>query len=103
MSSIVQINFNNNSSQAQLEQDSVGAAPMFTDIPGLQWKVWIGNEQGGKAGGIYLFDNRQNAQAYADSELVQHLRENREDVTVEVFDILEQPTKLTAKGIPGIG
>ncbi|MDO5687118.1 MAG: monooxygenase [Neisseria sp.] len=33
--------------------------------PGFIWKIWTGSTADGKAGGIYLFDTREHAQAYA--------------------------------------
>ncbi|RIA47161.1 putative monooxygenase ydhR [Hephaestia caeni] len=32
--------------------------------PGLIWKVWTENQAMGEAGGIYLFDDLPNAEAY---------------------------------------
>lgn len=34
--------------------------------PGFIWKIWTENKEIQKAGGIYLFDSKENAQAYLD-------------------------------------
>lgn len=49
-------------------EDMVEAmAPLAQSInnePGLIWKIWTEDAQGKCAGGVYLFDNRENAEAY---------------------------------------
>ncbi len=32
--------------------------------PGLVWKIWTEDREGGRAGGIYLFSSRAAAEAY---------------------------------------
>lgn len=42
-------------------------APLAADIaaePGLRWKLWTEDPAGGRAGGAYLFDDRDAAQRY---------------------------------------
>lgn len=42
-------------------------ADLATDIaaePGLRWKLWTEAPDTGRAGGIYLFDSREAAEAY---------------------------------------
>ena len=48
-----------------------GAAPGLQALaqsiaaePGLVWKIWTEDREGGRAGGIYLFDSRAAAEAY---------------------------------------
>lgn len=42
-------------------------APLAGSIalePGLLWKIWTEDEASGTAGGVYLFETREQAQAY---------------------------------------
>ncbi len=39
-------------------------ATSITQEPGFIWKIWTENESAQAAGGIYLFENEETAQAY---------------------------------------
>ena len=39
-------------------------AKSINNEPGLIWKVWTENEKDKTAGGVYLFDTRENANKY---------------------------------------
>lgn len=41
-----------------------GLAQSIAKEPGLIWKMWTENQTTQEAGGIYLFDTQENAQAY---------------------------------------
>lgn len=41
-------------------------AESIAGSPGLRWKIWTENPQAGRAGGIYLFAGRAEAEAYLD-------------------------------------
>jgi|SRR6056300_404177 hypothetical protein len=89
MSSIVQINFPYTESQADIENHSEEAAGRFTGVDGLVWKIWLVDEATKTAGGIYLFSTRDQAEDYAAGELVKHLKNVRDNVTVSVFDTID--------------
>lgn len=38
----------------------------ITGEPGFLWKIWTESRDDGRAGGLYLFDSRENARAYLD-------------------------------------
>lgn len=46
-----------------------GLAADIAAAPGLRWKIWTENEGDGIAGGLYLFDDRESAQAYTTMHL----------------------------------
>ena len=95
MSAIVQINFPYSESQADIEQHSAEAASRFVDVDGLKWKVWLVDEERKPAGGIYLFANRDKAEAYASGDLVNHLKNVRDNVQVSVFDTIDAAGLIT--------
>jgi len=95
MSSIVQINFPYTESQADIENHSEEAAGRFTGVDGLVWKIWLVDEATKTAGGIYLFSTRDQAEDYAAGELVKHLKNVRDNVTVSVFDTIDGPGLVT--------
>ena len=41
-----------------------GLAESIANEPGLIWKIWTENQQTQEAGGIYLFADRESAEAY---------------------------------------
>jgi hypothetical protein len=61
--SILQINFKLNVAPAEYRKICSSVAQPIADVPGLMWKVWILNEQDGEAGGIYLFQDKQEISA----------------------------------------
>lgn len=95
MSAIVQINFPYTENQADLETHAAEAAPRFTAIDGLLWKIWLVDEASKTTGGIYQFATREQAQAYADGDIVKHLKNVREGIEVKVFDTIEAAGKIT--------
>jgi hypothetical protein len=46
-----------------------GLAQDISTEPGLIWKIWTENPETERAGGVYLFDSPQAAQAYATKHL----------------------------------
>jgi len=95
MSAIVQINFPYLESEEDLISHSSEAAPRFLGVDGLNWKIWLVNDDTKTAGGIYLFESRKKAEAYATGELVTHLKNVREGVEVSVFDTIDEAGKVT--------
>lgn len=95
MTAIVQINFPYTESQADLEQHSEAAATRFVDVDGLLWKIWLVDEKSKTAGGIYFFSDRDKAQAYADSPLVERLKSARENVSIRVFETIDGAGRIT--------
>lgn len=64
------------------------------DFPGLEWKIWIRNEEREEVGGIYLFADEQSLQEYLDGETMEQVRAMR-DVSIKTFTIEEEPTRMT--------
>ncbi len=97
---IVQINFDIEVTAGEMNRAAADKAPVFNGVDGLLWKIWLVNEAEGASGGLYLFRDRASAEAYADGDLVKQLREQRPNVSVRVFDIMEQPSLITRAPLP---
>lgn len=97
---IVQINFDIDVNAEQMSEAATDKAPVFNDVDGLLWKIWLVNADEGVSGGVYLFRDRAAAEAYAGGELVAQLRRQRPDVSVRVFDVMEQPSLITHAPLP---
>jgi hypothetical protein len=76
-------------------------APAFTSWPGLLGKWWLGDSASGTYGGVYLFDSRENANRSRDTDVFRSMFSNPalRDVVVEEFDVLNEPTTVTAPNL----
>ena len=52
------------------------AANTIASVEGLVWKIWVSREEDLETGGIYLFANRQTAEAYLNHPVIQAVRSN---------------------------
>jgi hypothetical protein len=60
--------------------------PMAEDIakaPGMIWKIWTEERQLGRAGGVYLFQNRDLAEAYAEAHRVRLAKRGVHEMVAE--------------------
>lgn len=82
-------------------------APAFGAIPGLISKVWLDSPDPSvpSGGGFYLFERREDAEAYLASDLFRsgvldnpHLT----DIEVQSVPVLDGPTALTSPGLAGV-
>jgi len=92
---VVQINFDLSIPAAEMGKHAVQIADRFNHVDGLIWKIWIANEIQHIAGGIYLFENIVKANEYADGDLVADLRRHQPEVTVTVFEVMQEPSRIT--------
>ena len=70
MFAIVQITFNHNMSEEELESGALDwAKHVKPTISGLKWKMFLNDTGSKESCGIYLFDDLESAKAYAESEL----------------------------------
>jgi len=100
----VQIQFDLRCTPAEFRAHADHVAGAFAALPGLLSKVWIIDEERGRAGGVYLFADRLAATAYLEGPIVKGLRENPALAGVEVrlFDVIEGPSVIT-RGLPPSG
>ena len=52
------------------------AATVIASVEGLIWKIWILQQEELEMGGMYLFANRETAEAYLNGPVVQAVRSN---------------------------
>jgi hypothetical protein len=56
-----------------LAAQSRQAAPIVASVKGLIWKIWVVREDEFEMGGMYLFANRESAEAYLNHPVIQAL------------------------------
>lgn len=62
-------------------------AESINNEPGVIWKIWTENKQDQRAGGVYLFEDEQSANAYLKmhSQRLQGMGVN--DIRAQIFDV----------------
>ena len=67
------------------------------NVPGLTWKIWIINESEQTAGGVYLFDDEEDARSYVDGPVFSQVKGNPllSEMSVKMFDIMDGPSQST--------
>jgi hypothetical protein len=78
----------------QYHRHAVNVADTFNRWPGLQAKLWVADP----AGGVYLFDGQQAADASRSTPGFKAMLDNPtfKDLSVREYSVLEQPTAITA-------
>jgi Putative mono-oxygenase ydhR len=73
------------------------AATVIASVEGLIWKIWIFQEEEFEIGGMYLFANRQTAEAYLNHPVIQAVRSNPAVVSTEsqLWDVESTLSALT--------
>jgi hypothetical protein len=97
MAVILQINFVNVASEEAVAAMNRAAAPHIAELPGLRWKLFIRDRQTREGGGIYLFDTREQAEAWVASPQVAAVRQapTVSDFSAKIFDVQEEPSRVT--------
>ena len=102
---IVQINFGNDVSEAEVEaRTNPEQTQAIADVPGLLWKVWLRSPERRESGGIYLFESREAADAYVAGPIVARIKGNPDyqHVSVKIFDVREAPSRVTRAPLAGL-
>jgi hypothetical protein len=80
------------------------AATIIASVEGLIWKIWVMQEEEFEMGGLYLFANREAAEAYLNHPLVQTVRSNPAVVSTqsELWDVESSLSAITRAPLPDI-
>src|SRR5215471_3572237 len=73
------------------------AATAIASVQGLIWKIWVLQEEELELGGIYLFVDRETAEAYLDHPVIKAIRSNPEVVSAQsqLWDVENSLSALT--------
>jgi Putative mono-oxygenase ydhR len=84
---VLQINYHFSSTPAEHIALCNQVAAAIAATPGLIWKTWLMNEADHEAGGIYLFESREEAEAYLSGPIITALGSNPtiSDVSAKMF------------------
>jgi hypothetical protein len=81
----------------QYAQLSAELAPTFASLPGLLTKIWLTGTDGGRRGGLYLFDDDAAAEGFLKSALALSVAQNPHfaHCTAQRFTVDEMATAVT--------
>ena len=73
------------------------AATVIASVEGLIWKIWVLQQEEYEVGGMYLFANRETAEAYLNHPVIQAVRGNPAVVSTqaELWDVESSLSALT--------
>lgn len=102
---ILQINFKLDITDEELaERSNAERAKIFWSVPGLRWKIWLRESDNRISGGIYLFDNRAAAEAYANGPIGDAVKAlpDSSDHSFKFFDIREEVSAITGAPLDAV-
>jgi heme-degrading monooxygenase HmoA len=73
------------------------AAPAFAELPGLVSKTWLANAETNTYGGVYLWQDRESMEGYAETDVFKQMAANPnfKNLTVREFDVPEGSSHIT--------
>jgi putative monooxygenase ydhR len=97
MAAILQVNFRWDVPEDVATGATAADAQPFADRDDVVWKIWIRDPETRTSGGIYLFRERAEAEAWG-RELGGQLvgREGVSDYRATTFDVQDEPTRVTS-------
>jgi Putative mono-oxygenase ydhR len=80
------------------------AASFIATVEGLIWKIWVSQEEEFEMGGIYLFANRETAEAYLSHPVLQAVRSNPavESTQSQLWEVESSLSAITRGPLPDI-
>jgi hypothetical protein len=94
---ILQLNFKYDVPEDDYVSAVASLAEHFASIPGLRWKIWMINADETEAGGIILFDDASQAQAFLESDLAAAVTRHPASraFRVKTFDVMPDQSIIT--------
>lgn len=92
---IAQVNYNSTYKDEKSREEKRLMAESRATIPGFIWKVWLRNEETGRGGGLFLFEDRASADAWVEGRKTRKFAPSTSNITVELFDVDEELTRIS--------
>ncbi|WP_367614862.1 YdhR family protein [Plastoroseomonas arctica] len=77
------------------------AESIARDTPGLLWKIWTEDEAAGRAGGLYAFGSRPEADSYRAMHTERAAARGATDIRAHVWDVNAELSAITRAPLPG--
>lgn len=84
-------------SEKELNELCDQLAPAIAAMPGLVSKVWLANAETNTYGGVYTWEDQASIDSFMGSQLIADFvgHPNITNVTSQVFDVMEEQSKVT--------
>ncbi|MGV6873141.1 YdhR family protein [Pseudochelatococcus sp. B33] len=92
---VLQVAFDMDFSKNESHEATLERAHRLTTQPGLIWKVWLRDEKAGRGGGIYLFENRESADAWLNGGFAKARSPWVSNSTREILEVQEDFSAVT--------
>ncbi len=96
---LLEISFKFNIPRDEYEAAACELAKSFAEVTGLQWKVWILNEEDKEAGGVYLFEDKTSLDTFLASDLAAQVQSHPafSEMKAKPYEVLDVPSR-TCRG-----
>ena len=81
-------------------EKTLDVAQQIAAVPGLHWKLWVGNAAEGTSGGIYLFATEASARAFESQARPMLAAFGATDVAIELLSVNEALSAATRAPLP---
>ncbi|UJL45282.1 monooxygenase [Virgibacillus sp. NKC19-16] len=78
----------------EMSNEFIDLAKGINEEKGFRWKIWTENKQTEEAGGIYVFETKDDAENYLDNHTKRLNKFGIESVNAKIFEINEQLTEI---------
>ncbi|NIP36851.1 MAG: hypothetical protein GWN18_17950 [Thermoplasmata archaeon] len=94
---LLQLNFKFGMERNEYEAMADELAGAFANVDGLEWKVWLMDEEHKGAGGIYMFDSESSLNNFLSSDLAEQVTGHPafSDLDAKPFEVLDSPSRTT--------
>ena len=83
---IVTFNIDSKLTDATLKDKFLETSPLYRDVPGLIRKNYISNTSKNLAGGVYCFDNMENAKGWFDEARIDWITDRFSKPDIKYFE-----------------
>jgi hypothetical protein len=70
-------------------------AKSINEEKGFIWKIWTENKETKESGGIYIFDNKENAENHMEKNRKNFSEFGIKNASMKIFEINEQLSQIT--------
>lgn len=94
---LLQLNFKFSMHRSEYENLAKDLAGAFANVEGLEWKVWLMDEEHHGAGGIYMFDSKSSLDKFLAGDLAAQVASHPafSEMSSRPFEVLDEPSRTT--------
>ena len=94
---MLQLNFKFGMPRDEYENIANDLAGAFAKVEGLEWKVWLMDEEDHGAGGIYMFDSESSLNDFLAGDLAAQVTSHPafSDMKARPYEVLDGPSRTT--------